>query len=201
MKTLFQYLRMNLLKVIMQHFKNESYQFVDDEFLTYNELKKLNYNFDDKYIFQVKKSNLKSFSEVSSLIQTFFPDKKKNVDIYPWDLVNIIFSKQKKITNEILDKFCISEVVFRQFLSYFNKELQRISLLNKYEQDEVSGLLSEKIDYKYELAEKRKSKLSSNDISKSLAMIYKIEKLNSDSKYSEENAKRFIVSIKNILQF
>ena len=43
-------------------FKNESYQFVDDEFLTFNELKKLNYNFDDKYIFQVKKSNLKSFS-------------------------------------------------------------------------------------------------------------------------------------------
>ena len=35
----------------------------------------------------------------------------------------------------------------------------------------------------------------------SLAMIYKIEKLNSDSKYSEENAKRFIVSIKNVLQF
>ena len=31
-------------------FKNESYQFVDDEFLTYNELKKINYNFDDKYI-------------------------------------------------------------------------------------------------------------------------------------------------------
>ena len=100
-----------------------------------------------------------------------------------------------------MDKFCISEIVFREFLSYFNKELQRISLLSKYEQDEVSGLLSEKIDYKYELAEKRKSKLSSNDISKSLAMIYKIEKLNSDSKYSEENAKRFIVSIKNILQF
>ena len=89
-------------------FKNESYQFVDDEFLTYSELKKLNYNFDDKYIFQVKKSNLKSFSEVSTLIQTFFPDKKKSVDIYPWDLVNIIFSKQKKITNEILDKFCIN---------------------------------------------------------------------------------------------
>jgi hypothetical protein len=182
-------------------FKNESYQFVDDEFLTYNELKKLNYNFDDKYIFQVKKSNLKSFSEVSSLIQTFFLDKKKSLDIYPWDLVNIIFSKQKKITNEILDNFCKSEMVFRQFLSYFNKELQRISLLNKYDEDAVSDLLSEKIDYKYELAEKRKSKLSSKDINNSLAMIYKIEKLNSDSKYSEENAKRFIVSIKNVLQF
>ena len=182
-------------------FKNESYQFVEDEFLTFNELKKLNYNFDDKYIFQVKKSNLKSFSEVSSLIQTFFPDKKKNLDIYPWDLVNIIFSNQKKITNEILDKFCSREMVFRQFLSYFNKELQRISLLDKYEQEEVSELLSEKIDYKYELAEKRKSKLSSDDISNSLAMIYKIEKLNSDTKFSEENAKRFIVSIKNVLQF
>ena len=182
-------------------FKNESYQFVDDEFLTYNELKKLNYNFDDKYIFQVKKSNLKSFSEVSSLIQTFFLDKKKSLDIYPWDLVNIIFSKQKKITNEILDNFCKSEMVFRQFLSYFNKELQRISLLNKYDEDAVSDLLSEKIDYKYELAEKRKSKLSLKDMNNSLAMIYKIEKLNSDSKYSEENAKRFIVSIKNVLQF
>ncbi len=182
-------------------FKNESYQFVEDEFLTFNELKKLNYNFDDKYIFQVKKSNLKSFSEVSSLVQTFFPDKKKNLDIYPWDLVNIIFSNQKKITNEILDKFCSREMVFRQFLSYFNKELQRISLLDKYEQEEVSELLSEKIDYKYELAEKRKSKLSSDDISNSLAMIYKIEKLNSDTKFSEENAKRFIVSIKNVLQF
>ena len=182
-------------------FKNESYQFVDDEFLTYNELKKLNYNFDDKYIFQVKKSNLKSFSEVSSLIQTFFLDKKKSLDIYPWDLVNIIFSKQKKITNEILDNFCKSEMVFRQFLSYFNKELQRISLLNKFDEDAVSDLLSEKIDYKYELAEKRKSKLSSKDMDNSLAMIYKIEKLNSDSKYSEENAKRFIVSIKNVLQF
>ena len=182
-------------------FKNESYQFVEDEFLTFNELKKLNYNFDDKYIFQVKKSNLKSFSDVSSLIQTFFPDKKKNLDIYPWDLVNIIFSNQKKITNEILDKFCSREMVFRQFLSYFNKELQRISLLDKYEQEEVSELLSEKIDYKYELAKKRKSKLSSDDISNSLAMIYKIEKLNSDTKFSEENAKRFIVSIKNVLQF
>ena len=182
-------------------FKNESYQFVDDEFLTFNELKKLNYNFDDKYIFQVKKSNLKSFSEVSSLIQTFFLDKKKSLDIYPWDLVNIIFSKQKKITNEILDNFCKSEMVFRQFLSYFNKELQRISLLNKYDEDAVSDLLSEKIDYKYELAQKRKSKLSSKDMDNSLAMIYKIEKLNSDSKFSEENAKRFIVSIKNVLQF
>ena len=182
-------------------FKNESYQFVDDEFLTFNELKKLNYNFDDKYIFQVKKSNLKSFSEVSSLIQTFFLDKKKSLDIYPWDLVNIIFSKQKKITNEILDNFCKSEMVFRQFLSYFNKELQRISLLNKYDEDAVSDLLSEKIDYKYELAKKRKSKLSLKDMNNSLAMIYKIEKLNSDSKYSEENAKRFIVSIKNVLQF
>ena len=92
-------------------------------------------------------------------------------------------------------------MVFRQFLSYFNKELQRISLLNKYDEDAVSDLLSEKIDYKYELAEKRKSKLSSKDMDNSLAMIYKIEKLNSDSKYSEENAKRFIVSIKNVLQF
>ena len=35
-------------------FKNESYQFVDDEFLTYNELKKLNYNLMINTYFKLK---------------------------------------------------------------------------------------------------------------------------------------------------
>ena len=116
-------------------------------------------------------------------------------------MVNIIFSKQKKLTNEIIDKFCNDETVFRQFLSYFNKELQRLLLVYKYDEKKVGEVLSEKVDYKYELAQKRRDKLNVKDLENSLSMIYKIEKLNTDSSFNQENAKRFVVSIKNLLQF
>ena len=66
-----------------------------------SDLKKMNYDFNEKYIFQVKKNNLKTFSAVAELIETHYPENKKISEIYPWDLVNIIFSKQKKLTNEI----------------------------------------------------------------------------------------------------
>ena len=182
-------------------FQSDNFQFVSDSFVTYSDLKKMNYDFNEKYIFQVKKNNLKTFSSVAELIETHYPENKKNVEIYPWDLVNIIFSKQKKLTNEIIDKFCSDEIVFRQFLSYFNKELQRLLLIYKFDEKKVAEILSEKVDYKYELAQKRRDKLNVHDLENSLSMIYKIEKLNTNSPFNEENAKRFVVSIKNLLQF
>ncbi len=182
-------------------FESDNFQFVSDSFVTYSDLKKMNYDFNEKYIFQVKKNNLKTFSAVSELIEIHYPENKKSTEIYPWDLVNIIFSKQKKLTNEIIDKFCNDETVFRQFLSYFNKELQRLLLIYKYDEKKVAELLSEKVDYKYELAQKRRDKLNIIDLENSLSMIYKIEKLNNNSSFNQENAKRFVVSIKNLLQF
>tara|TARA_Y100001970_G_C14043428_1_gene755047 strand:- start:234 stop:911 length:678 start_codon:yes stop_codon:yes gene_type:complete len=182
-------------------FQSDNFQFVSDSFVTYSDLKKMNYDFNEKYIFQVKKNNLKTFSAVAELIETHYPENKKSAEIYPWDLVNIIFSKQKKLTNEIIDKFCNDETVFRQFLSYFNKELQRLLLIYKYDEKKVAEVLSEKVDYKYELAQKRRDKLNVIDLENSLSMIYKIEKLNTNSSFNQENAKRFVVSIKNLLQF
>ena len=182
-------------------FQSDNFQFVSDSFVTYSDLKKINYDFNEKYIFQVKKNNLKTFSSVAELIETHYPENKKSVEIYPWDLVNIIFSKQKKLTNQIIDKFCSDEIVFRQFLSYFNKELQRLLLIYKFDEKKVAEILSEKIDYKYELAQKRRDKLNVQDLENSLRMIYKIEKLNTKASFNQENAKRFMVSIKNLLQF
>ena len=182
-------------------FQSDNFQFVSDSFVTYSDLKKMNYDFNEKYIFQVKKNNLKTFSSVAELIETHYPENKKSIEIYPWDLVNIIFSKQKKLTNEIIDKFCSDEIVFRQFLSYFNKELQRLLLIYKFDEKKVAEILSEKIDYKYELAQKRRDKLNVQDLENSLRMIYKIEKLNTNAPFNQENAKRFLVSIKNLLQF
>ena len=57
------------------------------------------------------------------------------------------------------------------------------------------------MDYKYELAQKRRKKLNVQDLENSLSMIYRIEKLNNKSPFNQENAKRFVVSIKNLLQF
>ena len=71
----------------------------------------------------------------------------------------------------------------------------------KYDEKKVAEVLSEKVDYKYELAQKRRDKLNVIDLENSLSMIYKIEKLNSNSSFNQENAKRFVVSIKNLLQF
>ena len=182
-------------------FQSNNFQFVSDSFVTYSDLKKINYDFNEKYIFQVKKNNLKTFSAVAELIETHYPENKKSTEIYPWDLVNIIFSKQKKLTNEIIERFCNDETVFRQFLSYLNKELQRLLLIYKFDENKVGEVLSEKLDYKYELAQKRREKLNVQDLEKSLSIIYKIEKLNTKSSFNQENAKRFVVSIKNLLQF
>ena len=182
-------------------FQSDNFQFVSDSFVTYSELKKMSYDFNEKYIFQVKKNNLKTFSAVAELIETYYPENKKSREIYPWDLVNIIFSIQKKLTNETINKYCNDEIVFKQFLSYFNKELQRLLLIYKFDEKKVGEILSEKVDYKYELAQKRKDKLNVKDIENSLGMIYKIEKLNTYSSFNQENAKRFVVSIKNLLQF
>ena len=88
-----------------------------------------------------------------------------------------------------------------QFLSYFQKELIRLKLTFHYDNEQISDLLAEKIDYKYQLARERKSKHTLEDIDKCIENIYKIEKLILESGFNSENAKRFIVSSKSLLQF
>ena len=101
---------------------------------------------------------------------------------------------------DVVDHFCNSENTFMQFLSYFQKELIRLKLTFLYEDDEISNLLNEKIDYKYQLARERKSQHSLEDIDNCIERIYKIEKLILENGFNTENAKRFIVSSKSLLQ-
>ena len=53
-----------------------------------------------------------------------------------------------ELKSEIVDHFCIDENTFKQFLTYFQKELVRLKLTFLYEDDEISNVLDEKIDYK-----------------------------------------------------
>ena len=48
-------------------FSDDLYKFVTDEFFTFNNLQKINYEFNSKYIFQVKKSNLSKFQDIKLL--------------------------------------------------------------------------------------------------------------------------------------
>jgi len=182
-------------------FENMNYKFIYDKFVTFAELNKVNFNFDDKYIFQIKKQNLDKFSNQNSNIKVHYIHPQKEKEIFPWDFTKILFSSKMELKSEIVDHFCIDENTFKQFLTYFQKELIRLKLIFLYEEEEISNILDEKIDYKYQLARDRKSKHKLEHIDKCLENIYKIEKLILVSGFNSENAKRFIVSTKSLLQF
>ena len=182
-------------------FENDNYKFIYDKYVSYAELNKLNFNFNENYIFQIKKQNLSKFSNENSEINVHYIEPQKEKEIFPWDFTKILFSSKIQLQSEIVDYFCINENTFKQFLSYFHKELIRLKLTFLYDNDEISNVLVEKIDYKYQLARERNSKYKIDDIDKCLENIYKIEKLILESGFNSENAKRFIVSSKSLLQF
>ena len=182
-------------------FENDNYKFIYDKYVSYAELNKLNFNFNENYIFQIKKQNLSKFSNENSEINVHYIEPQKEKEIFPWDFTKILFSSKIQLQSEIVDHFCINENTFKQFLSYFHKELIRLKLTFLYDNDEISNVLVEKIDYKYQLARERNSKYKIDDIDKCLENIYKIEKLILESGFNSENAKRFIVSSKSLLQF
>ena len=182
-------------------FENDIYKFIYDKYVSYSELNKINFNFNENYIFQIKKQNLSKFSNENSEINIHYIEPHKEKEIFPWDFTKILFSSKIQLQSEIVDHFCINENTFKQFLSYFHKELIRLKLTFLYDDDEISNVLVEKIDYKYQLARERNSKYNIADIDKCLENIYKIEKLILESGFNSENAKRFIVSSKSLLQF
>ena len=182
-------------------FENDNYKFIYDKYVSYSELNKINFNFNENYIFQIKKQNLSKFSNENSEINIHYIEPHKEKEIFPWDFTKILFSSKIQLQSEIVDHFCINENTFKQFLSYFHKELIRLKLTFLYDDDEISNVLVEKIDYKYQLARERNSKYNIADIDKCLENIYKIEKLILESGFNSENAKRFIVSSKSLLQF
>ena len=117
------------------------------------------------------------------------------------DYQSIIFNKKQSLSNEVISKFCSDENLFRQFISYLNKELLRINLLNDNDVKKISQLLDEKIDFKYELAERRLSNISKANLEKSFLQLKKIEMLINKSGFNQENNKRFVVGVKQLLEF
>ena len=179
-------------------FSDNLYKFVTDEFFTYKKLEEINYEFNSKYIFQVKKSNLSKFHDIESL--QIIHNSKNNIEYFPWDLSNIIFDNRKKIDKNLLSFFTETESNFRMFLNFFSKEIFRLKLLTSTDKNDVLEVLSEKDDYKYKKAQTLIKKTGNDKIDDSIKYIYKIEKKLVESTYNQENSKRFIIAMKQKLQ-
>ena len=179
-------------------FSDDLYKFVIDEFFTFNNLEKINYDFNSKYIFQVKKSNLSKFQDIKSL--QVIHNSKNVTEYFPWDLSNAIFDNKKKIDNNLLSFFTEKESNFRMFLNFFSKEIFRLKLLTSSDKKYVLEVLKEKEDYKYKKAKTILDKTSIDKIDDSIKYIYKIEKKLVNSIYNQENSKRFIIAMKQKLQ-
>ena len=179
-------------------FQDESYKFVSDTYFTFKNLQDLQYNFSSNYIFQIKKSNLQKFQDIDGLtvLHNTFKVKEK----FPWDLSNIIFNKNKNLDLDLLHYFSEKESNFRGFFNFFSKEIFRLKLLINTNADELSQILNEKKDYKYEKAINLLDKLDEIKLNDAINLVYKIEEKMIKSTYSEENSKRFIVAIKQKLQ-
>ena len=179
-------------------FSDNLYKFVTDEFFTYKKLEEINYEFNSKYIFQVKKSNLSKFHDIESL--QIIHNSKNVIEYFPWDLSNIIFDNRKKIDKNLLSFFTETESNFRMFLNFFSKEIFRLKLLTSTDKNDVLEVLSEKDDYKYKKAQTLIKKTGNDKINDSIKYIYKIEKKLVESTYNQENSKRFIIAMKQKLQ-
>ena len=182
-------------------FENDKYKFVFDEFVTLTSFKKLNINPEDNFIFQIKKSNLSKFTSLKSNIDVLHLELEKKENFFPWDLTNIIYSSRKSIDLKLLNSFTLNEKDFRNFISYFIKELIRLKMLVEYDSKEVSEILNEKNDYKYQDATKKINNLDDKKINKAIQSTHKIENIINKYGYEVENAKRYLVSIKKLLEF
>ena len=182
-------------------FDNDKFKFIFDEFITISSFNKLKIDLEDNYIFQIKKSNLSKFTSLGSDVEVLYLDSQKKESYFPWDLTNLIYSSRKSIDLKLLDSFTSNERDFRNFLSYFIKELIRLKLLIEFDSNDVSKILKEKKDYKYNDALKKINSVDKKKINRAIQYSHKIEKSINLYGYELENSKRYLISVKKLLEF
>jgi len=182
-------------------FDDDKFKFIFDEYITFSSFNKLKIDLQDNYIFQIKKSNLSKFTSLGSDVDVLYLDSPKKESYFPWDLTNLLYSSRKSIDIKLLDSFTSNERDFRNFLSYFIKELIRLKLLTEFDPNDVAEILKEKKDYKYNDALKKIKSLDKKKINRAIQYSHKIEKSINLYGYELENSKRYLISIKKLLEF
>jgi len=180
-------------------FETENLKFVYDEFFQLTDENKLNLNQYENFIFQIKKSNLNKYKDLSQEIEVLYSNSKKKT-VNPWDLTSTIYNSKKNYELKVLQYFTSDENEFKTFLSYLTKELVRIKLLYLFDTQYVSKILNEKIDFKYKDSTTKKNRINENQIDKSFNLISKIENNLVSNSFESTVAKRFLVAIKKNLE-
>jgi len=180
-------------------FETENLKFVYDEFFQLTDENKLNLIQYENFIFQIKKSNLNKYKDLSQEIEVLYSNSKKKT-VNPWDLTSTIYNSKKNYELKELQYFTSDENAFKTFLSYLTKELVRIKLLYHFDTQYVSRILNEKIDFKYKDSTTKKNRINENQIDKSFNLISKIENNLVSNSFESTVAKRFLVAIKKNLE-
>lgn len=173
--------------------------FIFDDFVT--DLNEFNLPIDqyENFIIQIKKANLIKFKKITENVEILYSDEKK-VDFKPWDLSKYIYNSKFNYEISILNVFTKNEDSFKSLTSFLMKEFIRIKLLYKYEDKFVANILNEKLDYKYKDALSKVKKIEQTKIDKSISLTNKVETYLVNNSFETSIAKRYLVSIKKLLE-
>lgn len=173
--------------------------FIFDDFVT--GLNDFNLPIDqyENFIIQIKKANLIKFKKITENIEILYSEEKK-VDFKPWDISKYIYSAKLNYENSILNVFIKNEDSFKSLTSFLMKEFLRIKLLYKYDDKFVANIFNEKLDYKYKDALSKVNKIEQTKIDKSIILRNKVEIYLVNNSFETSIAKRYLVSIKKILE-
>ena len=176
-------------------FETSPYFLVEDSLLTKTDLtliveKELN------IIGTISKNTQSSAAEIidSNKIEIISFDNETSSERTPWGIVQSILDKKQKMNEKDLLHFSSDQNNFRFLLNLIEKDLFRLLILNTESGEKLSKLMDEKIDFKYEVAQRRLNNLDEEQIVRLIQIIWKIESLNT-KEYDIENSKRALIAL------
>ena len=176
-------------------FETSPYFLIEDSLLTKGDLtliveKELN------IIGTISKNTQSSAAEIidSNEIEIFSFESETSSERTPWGIVQSILDKKKKVNEKDLLHFSSDQNNFRFLLNLIEKDLFRLLILNTESGEKLSKLMDEKIDFKYEVAQRRLNNFDEEQIVRFIEIIWKIESVNT-KEYDIENSKRALIAL------
>ena len=176
-------------------FETSPYFLIEDSLLTKADLtliveKELN------IIGTISKNTQSSAAEIidSNEIEIFSFESETSSERTPWGIVQSILDKKQKVNEKDLLHFSSDQNNFRFLLNLIEKDLFRLLILNTESPERLSKLMDEKIDFKYEVAQRRLNNFDEEQIVRFIEIIWKIESVNT-KEYDIENSKRALIAL------
>ena len=176
-------------------FETSPYFLIEDSLLTKGDLtliveKELN------IIGTISKNTQSSAAEIidSNEIEIFSFESETSSERTPWGIVQSILDKKQKVNEKDLLHFSSDQNNFRFLLNLIEKDLFRLLILNTESPEKLSKLMDEKIDFKYEVAQRRLNNFDEEQIVRFIEIIWKIESVNT-KEYDIENSKRALIAL------